>query len=298
MAKTQKRKKSFINKQRRPLIILAILLLVGGGLLLSLKYYSDRSEAESRKKLFSVHIVAGQSNAVGWGSDPKSIPKDTSNEKVKFYYNHETSSGGKIVTLKNQRIPFSKHRSGFGPEIRLGRQLYRKGYNNTYIIKVGKGGTSLYKDWKPTNGRLYKSLIVNEINKGLRDLRRQGYRYSIDGFYWMQGESDMNAQGASNYEKNLRNFIASVRRQLKEPNLPVVIGRANNPAAPAKYRNMVRGAQVRVANSTRYVEWVNTDDIKLSDHVHYNSRGQLILGQRFYNKINPYMQKQYPRGLK
>lgn len=295
--KTKTKKSNKNPKHLKRILIAGILILVGAGLLYVQSQKNKTSEAESRKKLYSVHIVAGQSNAVGNGSKPSELGSNPADKKIKFYYAHDSNSKGKIVKLGNQKISLSKSGSGFGPEVGLSRQLYKNGYKNVLIIKVAKGGTSMKQHWNP-NGPLYKKYIKGEANKALSLLKKQGYKYSVDGFYWMQGESDMTASAAPSYKSNLQKFIKSVRSNFKNPKLKIVIGRPNHPSAPAKYRKMVRDAQASVAKSTPNVTLVNTDDLKLVDYWHYSGKGEIELGQRFFKKIQPYMAKKYPRGLR
>ncbi len=298
MVKKTKNKKTKQNpKFLKALLLAGIIILIGTILSLMLSVKKKSSEAESRKT-YSVHIVAGQSNAVGLGSNPASFPSDSTNKKIKFYYAHDTNSGGKIVNLKNQRMPISKSKSGFGPEVGLSRELFKNGYKNILIIKIAKSGTSMQKSWNPKTGTLYNQYIKKETAKALAKLEKQGYKYSVDGFYWMQGESDMTAAAAPSYKNNLKLFIAAVRKNTKNPRLKFVIGRPNNPKSPAKYRAMVRSAQLSVSHSVPNVSLVNTDDLKLADFVHYNSESQIKLGKRFFQKIKPYMAKKYPNGLK
>ena len=295
--KTRTRKSNQNPRFLKTIIIVGLVIMLGAGLLLALSVNKRTSEAESRKKVYSVHIVAGQSNAVGNGSKPSEMKNDPVDKKIKFYYSHDSSSNGKIVKLKSQKIKLSKSGAGFGPEVGLARQLYKNGYKNILIIKVAQGGTSLKEHWNP-NGPLYKKYIKGETTKALRELEKKGHRYSVDGFYWMQGESDMTASAAPKYKTNLQKFIKAVRKKYKNPKLKFIIGRANYPSAPAKYRKMVRDAQSNVAKNTPNVSIVNTDDLKLVDYWHYGSKGQIELGQRFFKKIQPYMAKKYPNGLK
>ncbi len=297
MKKTKAKKSNKNPKYLKPILITGLVILVGAGLFYARSIKNKTSEAESRKKVYSVHIVAGQSNAVGLGSKPSEIGSNPADKKIKFYYSHDSNSKGKIVKLGNQKISLNKSGSGFGPEVGLSRQLYKSGYKNIYIIKVAKGGTSLKEHWNP-NGPLYKKYIKGETTKALRELEKKGHRYSVDGFYWMQGESDMTASAAPKYKTNLQKFIKAVRNKYKNPKLKFVIGRANYPSAPAKYRKMVRDAQSSVAKNTPNVSIVNTDDLKLVDYWHYGGKGQIELGKRFFKNIQPYMAKKYPNGLK
>ncbi len=53
----------------------------------------------------------------------------------------------------------------------------------------------------------------------------QGRGYEISGFVWFQGWNDMiNVDYTAEYAENMANFIRDVRKDLKTPNLPFVIG--------------------------------------------------------------------------
>lgn len=277
-------------------LIILLVSLIGALAFFLFSANKKNSEAESRKT-YSVHIIAGQSNAIGLGTKASEMGNDSADKNIKFYYSHDSDSNNKIVKLRSQTISLSKTGSGFGPEVGLARKLYKSGYKNIYIIKIGQSGTSMKEHWKP-NGPLYKQYIDGETTKALRELKKQGHSYSIDSFYWMQGESDMTAAAAPNYKSNLQKFIKATRDKYKNSRLKFVIGRPNNPSAPSKYRKMVRDAQTSVAINTPNVSMVNTDDLKLVDYWHYGGKGQIELGQRFFKNIQPYMAKKYPNGLK
>lgn len=299
---TKKRKLSVMLKSKLGYsmyrIYLGILLvaLILGATYVGLRRSSAVAETPPRGTNFKVFIVAGQSNAIGNGADASRMGTSTHDKKIKFYYTHDNTTSTGITYLKAQDGLFMTRDGNlaiqgiFGPEIGLGRNLYSKGLRNIYIIKVAQGGTSMYQHWNSTNGTLYDKYINQEINKGLQKLRNQGYTYTVKGFFWMQGESDMTALYAPNYENNLRNFITAIRNKFSNQNLPFIIGRANYPKAPVIPRDVVRNAQVKVSDTVTNVDWVNTDDFTLYDSiVHYDASGELLLGKRFYNKILPYL---------
>ena len=64
---------------------------------------------------------------------------------------------------------------------------------------------------------------LKNIDKIVPDYKGQGYE--IAGFVWFQGWNDMiNAQYTAEYADNMANFIRDVRKDLKAPKLPFVIG--------------------------------------------------------------------------
>ena len=84
-------------------------------------------------------------------------------------------------------------------------------------------------DVKGTYGKFYREMM-KEINKTLKELKirfpdykDQGYEFA--GFVWFQGWNDMfDADFLENYGKHMANFIRDVRKDLKAPDLPFVIG--------------------------------------------------------------------------
>ena len=116
--------------------------------------------------------------------------------------------------------------------------------------------------------------------------------YRIRGVLWMQGEADASVEADANaYEANLKNFIKCVREDLSIPYLPFSIGRIN--ATQKTYRDTVRAAQDSVAASDTYVASFSTDSFPLSDNLHYNTSGQILLGQAFYSSIRSLSDEHY-----
>lgn len=176
----------------------------------------------------------------------------------------------------------------YGPEI---------GFADTYIdlipdselvlIKFTDGGTSLHVDWVPPgmnpsfpNGGALYNLFYDELDLALAQLDALGYQYEFEGAIWMQGESDADRAGRANPHQNeLTRFIADLREYTGNPTLPYIIGRvANNNLG---FDQIVRAAQVAVADADPYACWVDTDDLPKLDFFHYNEAATLLLGERF-----------------
>jgi hypothetical protein len=122
----------------------------------------------------------------------------------------------------------------------------------------------------------------------------------------MQGEGDANATMATAYQANLAEFITALRSQLSTiastsggkllpettwGNLKFFIGTI---ATPGTYGDTVRTAQTAVASADSNVHTVNatsgltmmtTDDWSGSG-IHYDTAGQVTLGERFYGAVN------------
>jgi alpha-galactosidase len=129
------------------------------------------------------------------------------------------------------------------------------------LIKTAWGGRSLYRDFRspgaglPPEQVLQKMLadlkkrtptatlddvvkpfgasyraMLDEVNGTLASLKTHfpdyaGQGHELAGFIWFQGWNDMiNADATAEYTSNLRRFIHDVRKDLKAPKLPLVIG--------------------------------------------------------------------------
>jgi hypothetical protein len=169
----------------------------------------------------------------------------------------------------------------FGPELAFGRRIRRAWPNRPIaIIKVAEGGTNLHTDWKADSGRLYR-LFLNTVRDRLAGLKDK-WRPTVAGMAWMQGESDSTPAHADAYEQNLRDFIQSVRADLKLPNLPTTIGLIA-PIALWSEHETIRSAQRKVAGDRPATTVVDTAGFSRhsDDPAHYNSKGQLRLGDAF-----------------
>lgn len=147
----------------------------------------------------------------------------------------------------------------FGPELQFGHVVGDHLTNQILLIKTAWGGKSLYKDFRPPSsgeevGPYYTKMLA-DVRKGLENLRTDfpayaGQGYDLAGFVWYHGWNDgVDPKNAvPEYEQNLVNLIKDVRKDLKVPNLPVVIGELTGPwvEAPGPWATL-RKAQASAA---------------------------------------------------
>jgi hypothetical protein len=108
-------------------------------------------------------------------------------------------------------------------------------------------------------------------------------------FCWMQGERDANGGAHAPYKDALKLLISNLRRDLKRPDMNVVIGRIGDYALDRPSCVKVRKAQHEIANEDPRGAWVDVDDLndrmvkgKMQSVVHYNRPdGYITLGRRF-----------------
>lgn len=146
------------------------------------------------------------------------------------------------------------------------------------LIVSAHGGTSMAQ-WDPAKkgeggNSLYGSM--------LRQIKLAGGK--VRGILWYQGESDANGEAAKVYPKAFADFIAAVRNDLGQQDLPfyfVQIGRFVNPGAPdPKPWNAVQDAQRELADRIPNTAVVASVDLELDDLIHVGTPGLKRLGTR------------------
>jgi hypothetical protein len=163
----------------------------------------------------------------------------------------------------------------FGPELQFGHVVGDYVRSQVLLIKTAWGGKSLYKDFRPPSsggdvGPYYTKMLA-EVRQALANLKTDfpGYKgqgYELAGFVWYHGWNDgVDPKNAvPEYEQNLVNLIKDVRKDLKAPKLPVVIGELTGPwvKAPGAWATL-RKAQENAAARPEFqgtVIFVETHD--------------------------------------
>ncbi len=165
------------------------------------------------------------------------------------------------LTLGYTPYPGKHH---FGPELQFGHVIGDHCGGQVLLLKTAWGGKSLYKDFRPpsSGGQVgpYYSRMLAEIRQALANLKKDfptydGAGYELAGFVWYQGWNDgVDPKNAvPEYEQNLANLIRDVRKDLKAPDLPFVIGELTGPwvQAPGPWKTL-RLAQAAVAARTEF----------------------------------------------
>ena len=125
-----------------------------------------------------------------------------------------------------------------GPEFQLGHLAGEVFDEPVLLIKTAWGGKSIHKNFRPpsaggTTGEFYTKMLA-EYREALANLGDEFPRLAkrkpvLRGFVWFQGWNDMFDTGARNdYQSNLVHLINDIRKEVKQPDLPVVIGELGN----------------------------------------------------------------------
>jgi hypothetical protein len=250
-------------------------------------------------------LLIGQSNMEGWADYDRVLPsvkKEIEQLSVNVLLTTRIDSSVKELSpsqLKGGRYQVTGGR--FGPELTFGQQVTPifPG-EEILIIRHAFGGTSLYGAWNhkwtqkkakyakdfkdKTKHRLYRGMLEKITN--MREFAKaRGYRdIEILGIAWLQGESDARFKNsAQQYEKNLINFIASLRTDLGNNELPFVFFQVNS--MQFKFIDLVRDAQINVDRLVPYTELilsssdVSPKDFTKYDTTHYDTKGILKIGR-------------------
>jgi hypothetical protein len=241
-------------------------LLVGRGLHLALWLSLAAGLAAQESPAVRVFILAGQSNMQGQGVVDHDHPEHYNGGKGTLnrvsaksgstwrYSQARDSKGGwrtrddvfvryrtgDAVKAGGLSIGFTGYggRHHIGPEFQCGHVLGDALEAPVLLIKTAWGGKSLQVDFRPPSaggvtGPYYKKMLA-EIAEGLREAPREipalaGRAMKIEGLVWFQGWNDMvNKDARSEYADNLEHLIKDLRKDLKLPGLPVVVGEMGN----------------------------------------------------------------------
>ena len=265
---------------------------------------------ENRKE-FDLIIVAGQSNAVGFETNPDRLPSNPADKKVILWWRcgdppsdkHDSTSGQQWTYLQvqpkgnpasdnklgRQYGNFHHPRGGFGPEIGLARTLMAKQDKKLAILKVAFNSTSLRYDWNPSGigkqGESYRSLVF-EANAAIIAANADGIILKPRALVWVQGESDARlSTSAAAYEKKLGEMIERLRKDLASPKLIALLG------VNTKYRfknfqtsSIVEGEK-KLASRLAYSKYVDTSSAAVADSFHFSTEGTLEVGRLFAEEL-------------
>ena len=271
---------------------MSVLLAIGFGLNLPL-VAQDNADNDTVR----IFVFAGQSNMVGSDSKVKDIKRfppfiglERLQENVMFSY----CIGRENKLRSNGWVPLQAVNEVVGPELSFARTVIRNTKAPIAIIKCAAGGTHLGGDWNPDDPIGFKMypLTLELIRSSLADLDKRKIKYRIEGFMWHQGENDMfNEDYMRNYGKNLRNLLASLRRDLETPQLKFYIGELCTKTIwgmdlrPRMYAISV--GQKAVTQDDPLAEYIPTSHVGVEIgggvglHYHYGTLGQLEHGVNY-----------------
>ncbi len=269
-------------------------------------------------------IVAGQSNALGYGSF--AVDPDTRTNYYQAPYRNGADSASTITWAHLSLIPMpadhpvklsspqiftladGSQRRIFGPELSLARDLYANHKLAVTFVKATWGGTSLAYYWDVHRSDSLFWQLVDHYNVLVQADAAKGQLDTLGMIYWYQGEHDMvTPADADAYQANLVDLVSNLRGNLLNgANARVALVKAwisplinlleffgADPATVAAYRE--GHAKVRAADdwAAANIPGVNVaadvSDLPFSanDPAHLTNIGEIALGHRLATATAP-----------
>ncbi len=227
------------------------------------------------KEKFYLFLLVGQSNMAGRGKVEKE-------DKVVNPRVLSLDKDGKWVPAVDP-IHFDKPgMTGVGPGRSFGLTLAGKLDPDVTIglIPCAQGGSPISTwepgvKWEQTKSKPYDDAI-ERANMALKD-------GVLKGILWHQGESDTN-KTADKYHDKLTALIARFRKDLKSPDVPVIIGQLGTyrKNADSEGSKTVDTALQNVAKEDGNAAFVSAEGLTSNpDFVHLDAKSQREFGKRY-----------------
>jgi hypothetical protein len=238
-----------------------------------------------------LHVLAGQSNAMGYQGKGRYYPPDPGQDDIHipFFYDSPGfgNSGGRWTSLGTQKG--LTNLGYFGPEVTFARALKSSGAAPV-IFKYTIPNTSLEKDWKlPGEGGHYDRMLQT-LEEAITLFEKEHGDVEICSFTWIQGESDAETDEMANrYEKSLSTLVSHFRTWASVPDLPIVLG-LDEQHPWVKDRPIVVEAQQRVIEKIPNTAFLSMEGLPKWDTSHLTPAGLIDHGIRWfevYSKLTP-----------
>ncbi len=224
-----------------------------------------------------VWIVAGQSNAVGYGKTPISDPPELGVHMFRSsgewaLATHPLGDSTRTRYPANREAANASH----SPFIAFARMLKRNLAYPVGIIPAALGGSPISSWLRSLDGKLFDNMLAYVRDSG----------GAAKGVCWYQGCTDTLTPQKDVYLKCFTEFVRETRRNLRNPSLPIITAQINRvinhaEGAPTNEAwNQIREAQRQAAAAIPGVFVVSTLDCGLSDCIHNSSAGNLVVGER------------------
>ena len=212
---------------------------------------------EAAARPFKVFVLAGTSNMLGGNAKIENLPDDLREPLTD------------VLAYKNgEWVPLEAGKNLVGNEAAFGRAMAKH-----LGQPVGITWTSVRYVASNSPGPGIMNLVKQSSEKG-RPIEIAGLLLDVS---YGDGQKEETAKA---YGEGLTRWIETVRRDLDQPNLPIVMNRAIPPKSKTSHLETVRQAQdaLKLPNFRVF----NCDDVQRgNDNVHFNTAGRLEMGKRF-----------------
>ncbi len=238
--------------------------------------WARRGDMRHHVGVGDVWVIAGQSNAAGYGKTP--CPDAPELGIHQFHASGEWRlATHPLDDSTDTQYPANREgaNASHSPFLAFARMVKRAVGYPIGLVPAALGGSAI-ASWAPGPGSLFDNMLayVRDAGGGCR------------GVLWYQGESDTAADSHPLYAKRFAQFVKHCRRAFRRPDLPVITVQLNRHrgAAPGDPSHAgweaIREIQRQAARMVKGVEVVSALDLGLSDGIHNHSSANVILGER------------------
>ena len=256
--------------------------------MLSVSYGQDKSERTQffpkeelsvnnipNKENIWVFILAGQSNMAGRGLVE---PQDTvPNNRV-----YALNGKGNIIIAKEPLHFYEPSMAGLDSGLSFGKSLIKHIPDSISVLLVptAVGGSSI-SQW--LNDSIHREVKLFSNFKRMAEL---GMQYgTVKGILWHQGESDAKTKEAPLYQSKLSELIYQFRKVVGNQETTVVIGQLGSYSTNPLWSKINDHIKYYVSTDPN-TGMINTQDLKdKGDKVHFDSKAQRVLGERYANEF-------------
>jgi hypothetical protein len=201
-------------------------------------------------------LIAGQSNAEGYGRDPVDDPPEIG-----------------IHQFDGRGWRLAAHDRHHSPWLAFAKALKRELGYPIGLIPTAVGGSAV-SQWDPRQkGELYAIMRQRLLDAGGR----------VRGCTWYQGESDTGEADYPKYVQRFTRFVKGLRGVVKTPQLPVItvqLNRVLGRRVDGAGWEAIREIQRRLAHELEGVFTIPIFEAGLCDGIHISSLGNLLVAQR------------------
>lgn len=240
-----------------------------------------------------VYIIAGQSNARGYGKIKQLNKGEFEYENISFW------NGESFEPLVIGETKINVYPSRFGPEVSFAKRL--DGFlKKSYIIKFYADGTGLVPGYAksgfyPCAENCVYAKMINHLKSAIKYLDQNQYRYNIKAFIWVHGEQDAKyIEAAKKYSSSFLQMFNSMKENINLTGTKIILTSAlPHPSVVDRFpgRKIIQAEQIRLIDRLRDsgIESTLLDVSGISllkrDHLHYDTAGQLWLGKELAENL-------------
>ena len=241
--------------------------------------WSTRGDMRHLLGVGDLWVIAGQSNAAGYGRGPYHDPPELG---IHLFRNNETWALAAHPMNESTDTAHPVNREGGNPAhspwLHFARLLKQQLGHPIGLVQTSLGGSALsaWNPMEPGDAPLYDNL--------LRCIGLVGGR--VKGIVWYQGESDTGTRRqAETYAERFIQAVQAWRDASANPDLPVLTVQLNRVHQLPGERmhehwSLVREAQRQVPKLLEGVAVVPSLDCPLADGIHIAPGGNLLLAER------------------